>query len=63
MISPAILLYRSYIVVLSAQEVAGDEVSVSCISRNFSLVIFLLNFGFASMILLVNDGSDKPIKY
>ena len=31
--------------------------------RNRSRVVFLLNFGLASLPLLVNDGYDKPSKY
>ena len=63
MISPVIFSYRWAISVLSAHEVAGDEVSVSPISRNRSCVFFLLNFVLASLTFLVNDGSDKPSKY
>ena len=62
MISPDMLSYRSGIAVLSAHEVAGDEVSVSPILRNRFHVVFLLNFGLASLPFLVIDGSDKPSK-
>ena len=54
--------YWSAIDVLSAHEVAGDEVSVSPISRNHPRVVFLLNFGIAPLTFLVNCGSDKPSK-
>ena len=48
---------------LLSHEVAVDEVSVSLILRNWSRVIFLLNFGLASLLFLLNVGSDKRIKY
>ena len=62
-VSPAIFLYWSAIAVLSAHKVSGDEVSISPILRNISRVFFLLNSGLASLLFLVNDGSNKPIKY
>ena len=62
MISPAIFLYRSAITVISAHEVACDEVYVSPIPRNRSRVVLLLNFGLDSLTFLVNDRSDKPSK-
>ena len=62
MISTAVLSYWSSINVLPAHEVVGDEVSVSPILLNRSLVVFLLNFGLASLPFLVNYGSDKPSK-
>ena len=63
MISTNIFLYRSSIAVLSAHEVACDEVSVSSVSRNWSHLVLLLNFNLASLGLLMNDGYDKPSKY
>ena len=32
-------------------------------TQNLSCVVFLLNFGLASLLFLMNDGSDKPSKY
>ena len=47
---------------IASNKVTGDEVPVSPISQNRSRVVFLLNFGLASLLFLVNDGSDKPSK-
>ena len=63
MIIIAIFLYWPAISVISAHKVAGDEVSFSPISRIRSCIVSLLNFGLASLnLLLVKDRSDKPCK-
>ena len=48
---------------IASNEVTGDEVPVSPISQNRSRVVFLFNFGLASLLFLMNDGFDKPSKY